>query len=49
MVEVPLKLSLKGIKELSLAIVPVSLDGLDYVSREGGKPPELIVEYDQEP
>jgi hypothetical protein len=44
-VEVPLKLSLEGRQELSLALDPTSCDGLGYVSREGGKPPELVVEY----
>jgi len=43
--EIPLALSLKGRQELSLAIDPTSCDGLGYISREGGKPPELVVEY----
>ena len=44
-VEVPLKLSLAGLAELSLVIDPLNCDGVDYISREGGKPAELIVEY----
>jgi len=44
-VEVPLKLDLQGIAELSLAIDPVNCDGVDYLSREGGKPAELVIEY----
>lgn len=43
--EIPLALSLKDRQELSLAIDPTSCDGLGYISREGGKPPELVVEY----
>jgi hypothetical protein len=44
-VELPLDPSLAGVDELSLAIDPTSCDGVNYISREGGKPPELIVEY----
>ena len=44
-VELPLRLSLEGSKELSLAIDPTSCDGVNYISREGGKPAELVVEY----
>ena len=44
-VEVPLDLSLEGVDVLSLAIDPTSCDGINYISREGGKPAELIVEY----
>ncbi len=44
-VEIPLKVSLEGVKELSLAIDPTGCDGVNYISREGGKPPELVVEY----
>jgi hypothetical protein len=47
-VECPLDASLAGRKELSLALDPTSCDSVDYVSREGGKPPELVVEYEQE-
>ncbi len=44
--ELPLKnLSLAGRKELSLAIAPKNCDGVNYFSREGGKPAELVVEY----
>lgn len=44
-VELPLELSLEDNRELSLAIDPTSNDGINYISREGGKPAELIVEY----
>jgi hypothetical protein len=47
-VECPLDASLAGRSELSLALDPTSCDSVDYVSREGGKPPELVVEYEQE-
>ncbi|MCR4412812.1 MAG: DNRLRE domain-containing protein, partial [Thermoguttaceae bacterium] len=33
-------------RELSLVIDPTSCDGVDYLSRESDKPPELIVEYE---
>jgi outer membrane protein assembly factor BamB len=46
-VECPLKLDLAGVKELSLVIDPTSVDGVDYFSREGGKPPALVIEYQQ--
>ncbi|MBI5818961.1 MAG: PQQ-binding-like beta-propeller repeat protein [Verrucomicrobia bacterium] len=47
-VEVPLKdLSLAGMKELNLAIDPVNCDGINYFTRESGKGPELIVEYEK--
>jgi len=44
-VEIPLQLEFESNQELSLAIDPTSCDGLGYLSREGGKAPELIVEY----
>jgi len=44
-VELPLELSLEAGKELSLAIDPTGCDGVNYISREGGKPAELVVEY----
>ena len=44
-IEIPLQLALEGHQELSLALDPTSCDGLGYLSREGGKPPELVVEY----
>jgi len=44
-VELPLKLSLEGKQELSLALDPTGNDGVNYISREGGKPAELVVEY----
>jgi outer membrane protein assembly factor BamB/flagellar biosynthesis chaperone FliJ len=43
----PLKLSLDGLTELSVGIETPSLDGVDYFSREGGKPAELVVEYEK--
>ncbi len=47
--EIPLQLPddrvLQGDVELSLAIDPTGCDGVNYISREGGKPAELIVEY----
>jgi len=45
-VECPLNVDLTGRNELSLMIDPTSCDGVTYVSREGGKPAELIVEYE---
>jgi hypothetical protein len=33
---------------LSLAIDPTSTDGIDYLSREGGRPAELVIEYNAE-
>jgi len=48
-VECPLNIDLGGLSELSLVIDPVNCDGVDYVSREGGKSPELIVEVQCDP
>jgi outer membrane protein assembly factor BamB len=45
-VECPIELDLKGKAELSLMIDPTSTDGVDYLPRESGKPPELVVEYE---
>ncbi len=45
-VECPLDLPLEGKSELSLMIDPVNCDGVDYITREAGKPAELIVEYE---
>ncbi len=45
-VQCPLKIDLQGQGELSLVIDPLTADGIDYISREGGKPAELIVEYE---
>jgi len=45
-VECPLAVDLAGKGELSLMIDPTSIDGVDYVSREGSRPPELVVEYE---
>ena len=44
--EFPLQLSLDGLKELTLGIDATSCDGVNYISREGPKPPELVVEYE---
>jgi len=44
-VELPLELHLKDNQELSLAIEPTGCDGVNYITREGGKPAELVVEY----
>ena len=44
-VECPLKINLTGKKELSVVIEPTSCDGIDYLTREAGKPAELIIEY----
>jgi outer membrane protein assembly factor BamB len=44
-IEIPLTLSLEGHQELSLGIDPTSCDGIGYISREGGQPAELVVEY----
>jgi len=41
----PLDVELSGKMELSLVLEPTSTDAANYVSREGGSPPELVVEY----
>jgi len=48
-VECPLQLDLAGVKELSLVIDPTSVDGVDYFSRKGGRPPALVIDYEQPP
>lgn len=48
LVERPLTIDLTGKHELSLAIDPTSTDGIDYLSRESGSPPELVIEYEPE-
>ncbi len=45
-VEVPLDVKLDPKCELDLVIDPVNCDGVTYISREGAKPPELIVEFE---
>jgi len=45
-VECPLEIDLEGSTELSLMIDPTSCDGVDYLSRESDKPPQLIIEYE---
>ncbi len=47
-VEIPLQLSLESNQELSLALNPTGDDGVNYISREGGQPAELVVEYVKE-
>jgi outer membrane protein assembly factor BamB len=44
----PAKLALqpKPKAQLSLVIEPTGCDGVNYISREGGKPAELIIEYE---
>ena len=43
---VPLDISsLEGMSELNVAIDPVNCDGTDYLTKESGKPAELVVEY----
>jgi len=48
-VELSLSLSAEDVEaageSLSLAIIPTSNDGVTYVSRDGGKPAELVLEY----
>ena len=45
-VERPLDVTVPQKGEFSLAIDPTGCDGVDYLSREAGKPAELIVEYE---
>ena len=40
-----LDIDLTGKKELSVAIDPTSADGLDFLTREGGGAPQLIIDY----
>jgi len=42
----PLKVDLTGRTELSLVIDPVNCDGVDYLSRESGRPAELVIDYE---
>lgn len=50
-VELPLDSETLGLDTgacaLSVALVPSSCDGVNYVTREGGRPAELIVEYEE--
>jgi hypothetical protein len=48
-VERPLDVSVPQKGEFSLAIDPTSCDGVDYLSRETGRPAELVVEYEAKP
>lgn len=45
-VTLPLAVELPGRADLTLAIDPTGCDGVGYHSREGNKPPELVVEYE---
>jgi hypothetical protein len=45
LIERTLTLDLEGRTELSLAIDPTSTDGVDFLSRESGSPPELVIDY----
>jgi len=47
-VERPLDVTPPRKGAFSLAIDPTSCDGVDYLSRETGRAPELIVEYEVE-
>ena len=44
-VEIPLDFTPANNQDVSLAIEPTGCDGVNYISREGGKPAELVVEY----
>jgi hypothetical protein len=48
LIERPLTLDLQGRTEVSLAIDPTSNDGVDFHSREGAFPPELVIDYEPE-
>ena len=45
--EVPLKFILDDRKELNLCVEPVNCDGTDYTTKEGGKPAELVIEFER--
>ncbi len=45
-VDVPLKVDLNGKSELSIVLAPLSCDGTAYSSREGGRPPVLVIDYE---
>jgi len=45
-VERPLKVDLQGKTELSLAIDPIYCVPAEFLSRESGSPPELVIDYD---
>ena len=46
-VTLPLAVEVQGKTDLTLAVDPTGCDGVGYYSREGGRPPELVVEYEQ--
>ncbi|NOY80414.1 MAG: PQQ-binding-like beta-propeller repeat protein [Kiritimatiellaeota bacterium] len=48
-VEIPLKVDLSGKSELSIVLDPLSCDGTAYGSREGGRPPVLVIDYKPQP
>jgi hypothetical protein len=43
--EIPLEFTPASNQEVGLAIEPTGCDGVNYITREGGKPAELVVEY----
>jgi outer membrane protein assembly factor BamB len=49
-VELPVPAALlEGRDEVSFALDPAGCDGVDYVAREGGRPAELVIEYQPRP
>ena len=44
-IKIPLEFVPGDNQEVNLAIDPTGCDGVNYISREGGKPAELVVEY----
>jgi hypothetical protein len=47
-VEIPLKVQIDANCELSLVVDPANCDAVNYFSREGAHPPELVIEYEPE-
>ena len=47
--ERPLRIDLTNSRELSLAIDPTSTDGVDYLARESGQAPQLVIDYQPTP
>ena len=45
LVERDLDVDLTGMKEVDLMMDPTGCDGIDYLSRESGTPPVLILDY----
>ena len=48
-VEVDLDIELTGMNEVSLVMDPTGCDGIDYLSRESGTPPILVLDYEPAP